>query len=87
MAPLRSRPLEAGQTTIIATLNRGLSVCPIRPGPRPTPSSNSSSNTPQNDQRRIVGGLNERAVLQLFSDFRRASGEEEEEEEEEDNDY
>lgn len=84
MASLRSRPLEAGQTTIIATLNKGLSVRPIRPGPRPTPSSNSSSNAPQNDRRRIVGGPNKRAILQLFSDFRRANGEEEEEEEDND---
>jgi hypothetical protein len=78
MAPLTSRPLEAGQTTIIATLNGALSVRPIRPGPRPKPSPHSSSNAPQNDRRRMVGGPNECAVLRFFLDFRRASGGEEE---------
>jgi hypothetical protein len=100
MAPVSAGQLEAGQTTIIATLNGSLSVRPIRPGPRPRKPKlripldgrqiPSDGRQIPSDGRRMIGGPNEQAVLRLFADFRRQSGEDEEEDdlaEESDEDY
>jgi len=67
MAPLCAGRLEAEQATIIATLDGSLSVRLIRLGPRP---GKRKLRIPS-DGRRMIGGPNERAVLQLFADFRR----------------
>jgi len=93
MAPLGAGQLEAGQTTIIATLNGSLSVRPIRLGPRPGKPKlqiPSDGRRIPLDGRRMIGGPNEQAVLQLFADFRQQSGGDEEEDdlvEESDEDY
>lgn len=59
MAPLGAGQLGAGQTTITATLNGSLSVRPIRPGPRPGKPKRRITL----DGRRMIGDLNEQAVL------------------------
>jgi hypothetical protein len=64
-----SRQLEAGQTTIIASLNGSLSARPIQPSPRP---KKPKLQIPS-DRRRMIGGPNEQAVLWLFADFRQQS--------------
>lgn len=63
-----NEPLERGQTTIQATLARGLTF--QRP-PRPGPAAKDSSrilNTVRG--RRLIGGDNERFVQELFTSVR-----------------
>jgi hypothetical protein len=74
MAPLprlrADKPLEAGQTTIFGTLNGGLSLQrpPAPPRPRRTPKWSGQADTVL--RRRIVGGQNEKQVVQLFATVR-----------------
>jgi hypothetical protein len=76
MAPLprlrANEPLEAGQTTIFGTLNGSLSL--IRPPPplrpRRTPKWSGQADTVLG--RRIVGGQNEKQVVELFATVRLA---------------
>ena len=76
MAPLprlrANEPLEAGQTTIFSTLNSGLSLQrpPATLRPRRTPKWSSQANTVLG--RRIVGGQNEKQVIELFATVRLA---------------
>lgn len=76
MAPLprlhAKEPLEAGQTTIFSTLNGGLSLVrpppPLRPGKAPKWSGQADTIL----GRRIVGGQNEKQVVELFATVRLA---------------
>jgi hypothetical protein len=65
-------PLLPRQTTIFSALNGSLAVArppaPPRPGPRPKPSG--QSNTVLG--RRLVGGIAERQVVELFVNARLA---------------
>jgi hypothetical protein len=78
MAPLprlrASEPLEAGQTTIFSTLNGGLGVAkpPAPPRSGPTPKTSGKADTVLG--RRLVGGQNERQVVELFATCRLAQG-------------
>jgi hypothetical protein len=61
--------LSLGQTTIFGTLNGSLSFAkptPPRPGPRPKPTGQSDSVL----GRRIVGGQNEKQIVELFATVR-----------------
>jgi hypothetical protein len=65
-----AEPLEKGQTTIQASLARGLSyIRPPRPGPVPKDSSRITNTT---RVRRLLGGANERFVQELFAGVRLA---------------
>jgi hypothetical protein len=76
MAPLprlrANEPLEAGQTTIFGTLNGGLSLIrpppPLCPGRTPKWSGQADTVLGQ----RIVGGQNEKQVVELFATVRLA---------------
>jgi len=76
MAPLPrlrfDEPLEAGQTTIFSTLNGGLGVArpPLPPHPGRKPKINGKANTILG--RRLIGGQNERQVIELFATCRLA---------------
>jgi len=61
--------LSLAQTTIFGTLNGSLSFAkptPPRPGPRPKPTGQSDSVL----GRRIVGGQNEKQIVELFATVR-----------------
>ncbi len=60
-------PLERGQTTIFSSLNRGLAI-QRPPRPSPTPKAAGQANTVLG--RRLIGGTNERQVLELFASVR-----------------
>jgi hypothetical protein len=65
-----NKPLEPGQTTILSTLNGHISIQRPPPPPRPglAPKSNGHSQTVLG--RRLVRGLNEKQVAQLFTTVR-----------------
>jgi len=74
MAPVprfrANEPLKAGQTTIFGTLNGSLSLARPPPPPRPgkTPKWSGQADTVLG--RRIVGGQNEKQVVELFATVR-----------------
>ena len=67
-----NEPLERGQTTILGTLNGGLGIQrpPLTPRAGPAPKASGQSNTVLG--RRLIGGTNERQVLELFVTVRLA---------------
>ena len=67
-----SHVLETGQTTILATLNGRLSLQRPPPAPRPglVPQATGQANTVLG--RRLIGGLNEKQVVELFATVRLA---------------
>lgn len=79
MAPIPrirpDEPVERGQTTIFSTLNGGISIQRPHPTPRPgrVPKSTGQANTVLG--RRLVGGQNERQVVELFATVRLAQAE------------
>ena len=58
-----NEPLEPGQTTILSTLNGGISIQRPPPPPRPGPAPKSSSHSQTILGRRLIGGLNEKQVV------------------------
>ena len=93
-------PLERGQATIIGTLNGNISIQrpPLTPRPGPAPRSTGQANTVLG--RRLIGGPNEKQVVELFATVRLTQTEDGEpgdvdiangrvilDEDEEDNDY
>jgi hypothetical protein len=74
MAPApRVRPnaaLEIGQTTILDTLNGRLSLQRPPPPPRPRPVSQATGQANTVLGRRLVGGLNEKQIVELFATVR-----------------
>jgi hypothetical protein len=65
-----NQPLESGQTTI--TFNGGIQRPPPRPGP--VPKATGQANTVLG--RRLIGGMNEKQVLELFATVRLGQDEE-----------
>lgn len=65
-----NQPLERGQTTILSTLNRGISIQrpPPQPRPGPVPKASGQANTVLG--RRLISGQNERQVIKLFATVR-----------------
>ena len=65
-----NEPLESGQTTILNTLNRGLTLQRPPPAPRSELILKSSSQSNTVLGRRIIKGANEKQVAQLFASVR-----------------
>ena len=65
-----NQPLERVQTTILSTLNGGIGIQrpPPTPRPRPVPKASGQANTVLG--RRLIGGQNEKQVLELFATIR-----------------
>ena len=61
-------PLERGQSTITSTLNRGLSIQRPTPRPGPVPKASGQANTVLG--RHLIGGQNEKQVVELFAAVR-----------------
>jgi hypothetical protein len=60
-------PLERGQTTIFSTLNGRLSLQRPPPPPRPGPAPQTTGQANTVLGRRLVGGQNEKQVVELFA--------------------
>ncbi len=60
-------PMERGQSTITGTLNGGLSIQRPLPRPGPIPKASGQANTVLG--RRLIGGQNEKQVVELFATF------------------
>ena len=67
-----SEPLERGQTTILSTLNGGISIHRPAPTPRPGPAPKSTGQANTVLGRRLAGGQNEKQVIELFATVRLA---------------
>ena len=65
-----NEPLELGQTTILNTLNGGLALQRPPSTPRPGPKAKSTGQSNTVLGRRLVGGANEKQVVQLFASVR-----------------
>ena len=65
--PVAGVALERGQTTLLSVRNGriGLQRPPASPRPGPTPVSSGQSNTLLG--RRLIGGVNEKRVLTMFT--------------------
>ena len=69
--PRISSQIEAGQSTIINSLNGGLGIA--RPAPRPRTGPKPKESTRRTETvlgRRVIGGTNKQRVLELFRTFR-----------------
>jgi len=60
-------PLPAGQTTIFSALNGSLGVARPPPPPRQGPKQKINGQSDTILGRRLVGGLNERQVVETFA--------------------
>jgi len=60
--------MERGQSTITGTLNGGLSIQRPLPRPGPIPKASGQANTVLG--RRLIGGQNEKQVVELFATVR-----------------
>ena len=65
-----NQPLERGQTTILSTLDGGISIQrpPLTPRHRPVPKASGQANTVLG--RRLINRQNEKQVLELFATIR-----------------
>jgi hypothetical protein len=62
-----NEPLEPGQTTILNTLNKGLALQRPPPAPRQGPKQKPTGQSNTVLGRRLVGGVNEKQVIELFA--------------------
>ena len=65
-----NQPLERGQTTILSTLNGGISIQRPPPQPRPGPVLKASGQANTVLGRHLIGGQNERQIIELFATVR-----------------